>query len=102
MTQRSFLKHDQEDFIWEGGGGTTLIGTETTVMESCIGGERLGSTFENLCGQVRIYSRREVCSLLDLTLLEGKMGVRERFWLKGPKRILAESSKGHQTSSRGR
>lgn len=75
---------------------TILIGIETTVMESCIGGERLGSTSKNTHGQVRIYSQGEVWSLPDVKLLEGNMGVRERFWLKGPNRILAESSEGHQ------
>lgn len=75
---------------------TILIGIETTVMESCIGGERLGSTSKNIHAQVRIYSQGEVWSLLDVKLLEGNMGVRERFWLKGLNRILADSSEGHQ------
>ena len=77
------------------------MGTDTTVMEFRTGGERLGSTSENTHGQMRIYSQGEGWSLLDLKLLERNTGVRERFWLKGPKRILAESSEGHQTLSGG-
>lgn len=84
------LKHGKKDFFQ---GGTTLIGTETTVMEFRSGRERLGSTM-NTHGQVGIYSPGEGWCSLDVKLLTGISRARERVPLNCPNRIPREGRPG--------